>query len=295
MDLDWLRDFLALAEHKVFSRAADARHVTQPAFSRRIRALEDWTGTALFVRSAQGASLTPAGAHFLPLAEDLARRLSRARATTRGVGDRNRATLSIAATHALSFTFFPGWIRERVSFERLGTLNLISDSMEACEEIMLAGEVDFLLCHHHPAAPTRLDGDGFRSVQVGVDTLVPACAPDSEGRPVWPLPPVHERPTRLLAYSEASGLGRILNALRPDIGAGSVETVFTSHLAATLTTMAREGHGFAWLPLTTIREDLGSARLVRAGQERLDVPIGIRLFHSSEREAAAGDLFLQRP
>ena len=100
--------------------------------------------------------LTPAGAHFLPLAEDLARRLSRARATTRGVGDRNRATLSIAATHALSFTFFPGWIRERVSFERLGTLNLISDSMEACEEIMLAGEVDFLLCHHHPAAPTRL-------------------------------------------------------------------------------------------------------------------------------------------
>jgi LysR family transcriptional regulator, hypochlorite-specific transcription factor HypT len=132
-------------------------------------------------------------------------------------------------------------------------------------------------------------------VQVGADTLVPVCAPDSEGQPVWPLPPVGDRSTRLLAYSEASGLGRILNALRPDIGGINVETVFTSHLAATLTTMAREGHGFAWLPLTTIREDLGSARLVRAGPERLDVPIGIRLFHSSEREAAAGDLFLQRP
>ena len=177
-----------------------------------------------------------------------------------------------------------------MSFERLGTLNLISDSMEACEEIMLAGEVDHLLCHHHPAAPTRLDGDRFRSVQVGADTLVPACAPDGEGRLAWPLPPVEGRPTRLLAYSEASGLGRILNALRPDVG--SVETVFTSHLAATLTTMAREGHGFAWLPLTTIREDLGSARLVRAGPERLDVPVEIRLFHSSEREGVAGGLAL---
>jgi len=283
MDLDWLRDFLALAEHKVFSRAADARNVTQPAFSRRIRALEDWIGTALFARSAQGASLTAAGAHFLPLAEDINHRLSGARATTKRAGEPKRATLSIAATHALSFTFFPGWVRERVSFEELGTLNLISDSMEACEEIMLAGEVELLLCHYHPAAPTRLDNDRFQSVQVGTDTLVLVCAPDSEGNPIWPTPAVQGRPTRLLAYSEASGLGRIVNAMNPDLGAG-FETVFTSHLAATLSTMTLEGHGLAWLPLTTIREDLASARLVRAGKTHLDMPVEIRLFHSTERK-----------
>ena len=50
MDLDWLKDFLALAELKSFSRAADARNVTQPAFSRRVRALEEWVGTRLFSR-----------------------------------------------------------------------------------------------------------------------------------------------------------------------------------------------------------------------------------------------------
>ncbi|HEX2474430.1 MAG TPA: LysR family transcriptional regulator, partial [Lacipirellulaceae bacterium] len=63
MDLDWLKDFLALAEQGNFSRAADVRNVTQPAFSRRIRAMEDWIGVPLFVRGAQGTSLTPAGAH----------------------------------------------------------------------------------------------------------------------------------------------------------------------------------------------------------------------------------------
>ena len=77
MDLDWLKDFLALAEQRNFSRAAEVRNVTQPAFSRRIRALEDWIGTPLFVRGAQGASLTPAGIHFQPLAEDLLRSLQR--------------------------------------------------------------------------------------------------------------------------------------------------------------------------------------------------------------------------
>jgi hypothetical protein len=60
MQLDWLKDFLALAEQRNFSRAADARIVSLPAFSRRIRALEDWIGTPLFVRGAQGAILTQA-------------------------------------------------------------------------------------------------------------------------------------------------------------------------------------------------------------------------------------------
>jgi LysR family transcriptional regulator, hypochlorite-specific transcription factor HypT len=288
MDLDWLRDFLALADEKNFSRAADARHVTQPAFSRRIRALEDWIGTPLFERSAHGATLTPAGAHFQPLAEELMRTLRRAQRETRAVGTRETASLSIAATHALSFTFFPGWIREHVRLEALGTLNLISDSMEACEEIMLAGEVDFLLCHCHAGAPTRFDPDRFESLAVGSDTLLPVSAPDAEGRAVWPLVTGRERQTRLLAYSQASGLGRIV-AAHHIAEAPGLETVFTSHHAATLMSMAREGHGVAWLPRTLIEDDLGSSRLVRAGPEGAAIAVEIRLFRSSDAQSSAAN------
>ena len=179
-----------------------------------------------------------------------------------------------------------------MSFEHLGTLNLISDSMDACEEIMLAGEVDYLLCHHHPAVPTRLDRERFRSVQVGLDTLVPVSAPDGKGCPLWPVVPRADTPLRFLAYSDASGLGRIVNAVRPELGSGVFETIFTSHLAATLATMAGEGHGLAWLPLTTIHEALGSGRLVRAGSEHLDVPVEIRLYHPTDLEIGAGGLTL---
>jgi hypothetical protein len=140
------------------------------------------------------------------------RTLRRAQRETRAVGTRETASLSIAATHALSFTFFPGWVRKHVRLEALGTLNLISDTKEACEEIMLAGEVDFLLCHYHPDAPTRFDPDRFQSVAVASDTLVPVSAPNAEGHPLWPLVADPDRQTRLLAYSQASGLGRILAA-----------------------------------------------------------------------------------
>jgi len=290
MDLEWLKDFLALAEQKTFSRAADARNVTQPAFSRRIRALEDWIGTPLFIRGAQGALLTPAGAYLHPLAVDMMRNLNSVRRDTRAVGERDTVTLSIAATHALSFTFFPGWIRRHMSFDGLGALNLVSDSMEACEQIMLNGEVHFLLCHHLSNTPVRFDADRFPSIPVGSDILVPLCAPDARGQPAWPIPGTAERPTRLLGYSQASGLERIL-AAHPSSSSklAGLETVFTSHLAATLLSMAREGQGAAWLPLTLAEEDLRRGHLVNAASDDSEVPIEIRLFRSLECRNKAAD------
>ncbi|NWM05812.1 LysR family transcriptional regulator, partial [Klebsiella quasipneumoniae] len=47
MEIKWLEDFLALANTLNFSKAADERHVTQSAFSRRIKQLEAWLGTTL--------------------------------------------------------------------------------------------------------------------------------------------------------------------------------------------------------------------------------------------------------
>ena len=188
MDLNWLEDFLALAEHKTFARAAEARHVTQPAFSRRIQSLEEWLGTRLFVRSPQGTTLTPAGAFLRAHAEDLTRNIYRLRQEALEVAGREASVISIAATHALSFVFFPDWIRSHPQFATLGPLNLISDTMEACEQIMSRGDADFMLCHYHRDAMPRLEASQFTSVVIGRDVLLPLCAPLGDGTPQWALP-----------------------------------------------------------------------------------------------------------
>lgn len=46
MEIRWLEDFLSLVETRNFSRSAEARYTTQPAFSRRIKSLEEWVGAA---------------------------------------------------------------------------------------------------------------------------------------------------------------------------------------------------------------------------------------------------------
>jgi len=45
--------------------------VTQPAFSRRIRMLEEWVGTALVDRGSHPVELTQAGQAFLPRAKEV--------------------------------------------------------------------------------------------------------------------------------------------------------------------------------------------------------------------------------
>lgn len=294
MDLDWLKDFIALAEHGNFSRAADARHVTQPAFSRRVRALEDWIGTPLFARSAQGATLTAAGETFRPLAVDLLHHLDRARRETLAAAEAQSTSLAIAATHALSFTFFPNWISRHIDQETFGKINLASDTMEACEQSMLSGEVHFLLCHYREGMTLHLDPHRFESVRIGQDALIALSVSNGKGVPVWPVPGSVSRPTRVLGYSPASGLGRILSSVAELSDIEALEIVFTSHLAATLSALTREGRGVAWLPQTLVEDDLRQEKLVRAGAAATDVEIDIRLFRSPDCRNRAADTLWER-
>ncbi len=63
-----LEYFLAVAQSKNFSHAAENSYVSQSSLSKQIKALEKELGVELFVRSSAGVSLTPAGEMFLRFA-----------------------------------------------------------------------------------------------------------------------------------------------------------------------------------------------------------------------------------
>jgi len=293
MELTWLEDFVALAASGNFSRAAELRGITQPAFSRRVRTLEDWVGVALFVRSPHGVALSAAGEVFLSGADELIRSMRQLRQDAREAGGRETATLRFAATHALSFTFFPHWMRRIEAGVQTGPVRLISDNMQACEELMVHGQVQFLLCHHHVIAPGRCASEQFRSLPVGVDALAPYVVPDASGRPRWALDPAAgELP--LLSYTAESGLARILQAHRFGDRLPGLNAVFSAHLAATLLGMACEGRGIAWLPATLAASDVEQGRIVRAGGPEWDIPVEIRVFRAAARQNPAAEAFWRR-
>ncbi len=295
MDTAWLEDFLALATCANFSRAAEQRHMTQPAFSRRIRQLEDWAGTPLFNRDTHRIVLTPAGERFHPVADEMLRRLHFAREEALEAAEAASLTLRFAATHALSLTFFPSWLRGLEAREVVGPISLAADHMQACEQLMLQGRANFLLCHHHPSAATLLQPPGFSAVILGTDTLMPVTAPGPDGAARHRLPGSSEAPTPLLAYSSTSGMGRIIAAARPqDARSNAFRPVFTSHVATVLKSLALTGRGIAWSPRSLVADELADGRLVRAGDRDWDVEIEIRLLRPRARQSRAAEAFWDR-
>ncbi len=147
METKWLEDFVSLSETRSFSQSARLRHVTQPAFSRRIQALEAWAGVDLVDRSAYPMGLTDAGRTFLALAIEMLRTLQTSKAMLRGYATNSEGVVDFVAPHTLALTFFPGWIAGLQSTfgevkSRLTAMNVHDAALR-----LLAGGCDFL--HRH--------------------------------------------------------------------------------------------------------------------------------------------------
>ncbi len=295
MNLIWLEDFVALAATGNFSRAAQERHSSQPAFSRRIRALEEWIGADLFDRSTQPARLTEVGEWFLGVAQELRARVSRIPGDAKRVAEANSVTLRIASTHALSLTFLPRWLRTLESKAILGPIELMSDMLPRCEALLLQSKVQFVLSHSHPDARGALDREPFRSALMAEDVLVPVSAPGRNGKPKHALARRASDPVAVLAYADVSGLGRIMHAaIGARLDALSTETVFTAHLASVLRTMALDGRGVAWLPRTLVDDDMVAGRLVVAAAKDWEVPLEIRLYRDTSALGNVAEAFWSR-
>jgi LysR family transcriptional regulator, hypochlorite-specific transcription factor HypT len=299
MDLNWLEDFLAIADEGGFSRAAERRHVTQPALSRRIKSLEEWLGTPVFERGSHTLTLTSAGRAFRPVAEDVMRRVVAGRDEALEAARLKANTISFAATHALSQSYFPNWLRDAEGARAGAAVQLVASNFAGCEKLLLDADAQFMLAHHHPSLVNRLHVDRFLRIELERDVLVPisspASAPRRRGRSRiearYRLPGAAEAPLPYLAYHPGSGVGRIVSSflVQKEPSAWLVPSFAAPVML--LVDMAREGRGITWAPRSLVQRDLDEGRLLRAGADDWDIEIGICLFRPRTRLPNTAEAF----
>ena len=279
MEAKWLDDFISLAETRSFSRSAEARHLTQSAFSRRIRALEAWLGAELIDRSTYPTRLTPAGELFLAEAADMRKRIQDARALVRGERASSANTIQFAVPHTLALAYFPRWLTDVVrGFGPIAT-RLVAANVHDAVVDLVEGHCDLLLCYHHTNQPVQLDESRYEMVVLGTETIAPFSRTDSEGRALFTLPGSDHKKIPYLSYTPQAYLGRMVELiLQQSPLRAHLDCVYENDMSEALKVMALEGHGLAWLPESAVTRELKAKRIARCGDSHWTGTMEIRLY-----------------
>jgi len=165
MDTQNLSAFIAVAESASFTQAAESLHLSQPAVSKRIGALEDQVGQSLFDRVGRRVSLTDAGRTLLPYARKVLQDLEDGRRALSHLHEKVAGRLSIGTSHHIGLHRLPPVLRAFTQQYPEVDLDLhFMDSEVACQSV-LAGKLE-----------------------LGIVTLPTQPLAQLEMRPVWDDP-----------------------------------------------------------------------------------------------------------
>jgi len=259
MRLEWLDDILAVAECGSFQAAAERRHLTQPAFSRRVRMIEESIGVILFDRTARPARLSP---HALELIEKMRELSNGLRDLTAALQDndrKRRKRLVIAAQHAIAASSTPALV---ASLSELDIdIRLRSANRDECLTQMMTSQADLALIYDIEGETPVAGWEFFDIVPIGKEMLVPVFAAGM-------LPELNAAYARgelpVIAYPKDVYLGSLLQRLIfPRLtSVGRIRPRLETALTLAALQFARTGLGVAWIPRNLIVEDIRLGTLV---------------------------------
>ncbi len=115
MDHTSLKVFIAVADTKSFSRAAEQMFITQPAVSKRIKALEDFLNTKLIDRSGHTALLTAQGQELYKRAKVILGQIEDAKKAVDNLNENIAGTLSMGTSHHIGLHRLPKLLQLYIS------------------------------------------------------------------------------------------------------------------------------------------------------------------------------------
>lgn len=143
MTLQQLSYFVAVADVRSFTRAADSVGVAQPTLSRQLRALEDELGSPLIDRGGRdGPVLTPAGEAVLPLARRMLADMETARTAVADIVGLRRGRVRVGATPSLCIGVLADVLRVfHSTYPDIG-LELVESGSQPLVRSLVRGEID---------------------------------------------------------------------------------------------------------------------------------------------------------
>lgn len=261
MRLEWIEDLIAICEARSLTEAAVRRNVTQPAFSRRIRAIEDELGVRLIDRTRRPARPLKSLADSVATFRDIAGRL---RQLPVDLGNSTR--IVIACQHALSVSLAPELVRRILRALPDATVRLRSANREECLALLLTQQADVMVGYETDELPAAPDGRFVEKRRQAQDVLLPVIAP-GVAPDLWSASDGRELPAILYPPDVFLGMVMARSVLPRLGGVVRVRPVLETALTLAAHELARSRLGAAWVPASLVQEDLATGRLVELPEE----------------------------
>ena len=284
MELEWLQDFICLANTGSFSHASEHRNISQSAFSRRIQALENWIGTELVDRHTHPVVLTEAGAQLVATANQIIRTMHK---TRDDYGHRRLdrlSTLAIGVADHLAIHFAPEWLKTIDPVVENRKVQLVTGLKAGLGfvDLLVQQKLDFLLAYGGSVNRENGGSAHFDSIVLGEDELLPVCRADLAERKEYAIPSSRRSPLRHISYMPGSAMSNLINRVsvrrKHPI---HLKTVIETGSAEAIKSLVLSGFGMAWLPWMAVVEELESGILAELGEEHYRLPFTIELFRST--------------
>ena len=274
MDVRWLQDFLALAELRNFTRAAEYQNLSQAAFSRRIQSLEHWVGTALVVKGSQPVRLTEAGEQFREGAQVSVERLLEARAAIRGNQFEVMSQVRLAMPTVLARSDF----RRLLGVIGMGKNTSFSVIVGTTAEVTaryLAGDADLLLAHDSPIVPAHESLSAQEKLVLRQDRFLPYARRDAGD---FGFPGTAKAPFPLIAYAQRAYFAQLVEHI---LARTNTPPAYRVAVQCDMTDVLKEvivaGYGVGWLPESAV-DAATLTQVVQVGGPEWELPLDICAF-----------------
>lgn len=257
MRLEWIDDILAVLDCGSLAQAAEKRGITQSAFTRRVRTIEDSIGTTLFDRRRKPVTLMPGVQTLEPEMRELSARLHKLGHMLKTTSSRRGKPLTFVCQHALTTTISPRIVRAVTRDGEL-SVRVHSGNQDDCLMQLLSKEVDLAIMYALPQEPETEISRAFETVDLGEDCLIPVCAPSLRDKASCAAIPI-------IAYPADVFLGQVFTQMigpRLPIGAATLPIAETA-LTLAMMQLALSEIGIAWLPLSLVSRSLSRGDLIR--------------------------------
>lgn len=273
MRLEWIEDILAILNAGSLSNAAKQRYLTQPAFSRRIKLIEDYIGIELLDRTHKPAQLSNTVLAQQKQLEQLATGLRKLLYELRHQDRLIKDQITIVCQHSITTSVAPFLVKELTN-DLDSQVQLISANRNECLSMLVTQQADLTLSYHFDDETLPIDTEFIEQIDFGTELLVPIYKTES----------LKELNTQyrngelpIISYPPEVFLGivmqrEILPSLRKTL---LLREKAVSSLTLAVMQLAHTGVGVAWVPHSLAIGEINDRKLTQLshlfGSEKLKI------------------------